>query len=203
MVTMQIEARGISTPRVLEAMRAVPRHRFVPEHLRDNAYDDTPLPIGSGQTISQPFVVATMTELLEPDAGDTILEVGTGSGYQAAVLSALVKKVFSIEIIPELAERAGDTLKELGYKNVVVIAGDGYRGLPEHAPFDGIIVTAAPEAVPQPLLDQLAIGARLVIPVGGPHQELMVLERTQTGIESRKVFPVRFVPMTGEAQEKP
>jgi protein-L-isoaspartate(D-aspartate) O-methyltransferase len=203
MVTKQLEARGISSPRVLDAMRAVPRHLFVPKHLRDHAYDDNPLPIGSGQTISQPYIVAAMTELLEATASDTVLEIGTGSGYQAAVLSVLVKRVYSIEIIPKLAEEARGTLTELGYDNVVVIAGDGYRGLPEHAPFDGIIVTAAPEAIPQPLVDQLAVGARLVIPVGGGFQELMVVERTEEGTQSREIFPVRFVPMTGEAQAQP
>jgi protein-L-isoaspartate(D-aspartate) O-methyltransferase len=201
MVERQLEARGISHPRVLEVMRKVPRHRFVPATLRDRAYDDTPLPIGSGQTISQPYIVATMTELLDPAARDTVLEIGTGSGYQAAVLSELVHKVYSIEIVDELAEGARKKLAELGYDNVVVITGDGYRGLPEQAPFDGIIVTAAPEKIPQPLIDQLAVGGRLVIPVGGRFQELMVLERTREGIQSRRVFPVRFVPMTGEIRD--
>jgi protein-L-isoaspartate(D-aspartate) O-methyltransferase len=203
MLTEQLEGRGISDPRVLDAMRRVPRHRFVPKHLRGRAYDDNPLPIGSGQTISQPYIVAVMTQHLDLDASDTILEIGTGSGYQAAVLSVLVKRVYSIEIIPELAQDARKTLKELGYDNVVVISGDGYRGLPDHAPFDGIIVTAAPKAIPQPLLDQLAMGARLVIPVGVHYQELMVVERTAEGMESREIFPVRFVPMTGEAQGQP
>jgi protein-L-isoaspartate(D-aspartate) O-methyltransferase len=142
-----------------------------------------------------------MTELLDPAARDTVLEIGTGSGYQAAVLSELVHKVYSIEIVDELAEGARKKLAELGYDNVVVITGDGYRGLPEQAPFDGIIVTAAPEKIPQPLIDQLAVGGRLVIPVGGRFQELMVLERTREGIQSRRVFPVRFVPMTGEIRD--
>jgi protein-L-isoaspartate(D-aspartate) O-methyltransferase len=202
MVTKQLEARGISAPRVLEAMRTVPRHLFVPEHLHARAYDDTPLPIGHAQTISQPYIVASMSQLLDAAASDTVLEIGTGSGYQAAVLSLLVKQVYSIEIIPELAERARNTLTELGYHNVTVITGDGYRGLPKHAPFDGIIVTAAPEVIPQPLLDQLAIGAKLVIPVGGSYQELKVVERSEQGIQSRDVYPVRFVPMTGEVREQ-
>ena len=201
MVERQLEARGISHRRVLEVMRKVPRHRFVPETLRNQAYDDRPLPIGNGQTISQPYIVGTMTELLDPAIGDTVLEIGTGSGYQAAVLSELVHRVYSIEIIDELANSARKKLTELGYSNVVVISGDGYRGLPEKAPFDGIIVTAAPEEIPQPLIDQLAVGGRLVIPVGGMAQELVVLERTSEGIQSRRVLPVRFVPMTGEARD--
>jgi protein-L-isoaspartate(D-aspartate) O-methyltransferase len=196
-----IEARGVANPRVLEVMRNVPRHQFVPETMRERAYGDYPLPIGNGQTISQPYIVAAMTELLEPAIGDTVLEIGTGSGYQAAVLSKLVHKVYSIEIVDELAEDARKKLAELGYDNVVVITGDGYRGLPKKAPFDGIIVTAAPEKIPQPLIDQLAVGGRLVIPVGGMIQELVVLERTRDGVQTRRVFPVRFVPMTGEARD--
>jgi protein-L-isoaspartate(D-aspartate) O-methyltransferase len=196
-----IEARGVADPRVLEVMRDVPRHQFVPETMRERAYGDYPLPIGNGQTISQPYIVAAMTELLEPAIGDTVLEIGTGSGYQAAVLSKLVHEVYSIEIVAELAEDARKKLAELGYDNVVVITGDGYRGLPKKAPFDGIIVTAAPEEVPQPLIDQLAVGGRLVIPVGGMIQELVVLERTRDGVQTRRVFPVRFVPMTGEVRD--
>jgi protein-L-isoaspartate(D-aspartate) O-methyltransferase len=196
-----IEARGVADPRVLEVMRNVPRHQFVPETMRERAYGDYPLPIGNGQTISQPYIVAAMTELLEPAIGDTVLEIGTGSGYQAAVLSKLVHEVYSIEIVAELAEDARKKLAELGYDNVVVITGDGYRGLPKKAPFDGIIVTAAPEEVPQPLIDQLAVGGRLVIPVGGMIQELVVLERTRDGVQTRRVFPVRFVPMTGEVRD--
>jgi protein-L-isoaspartate(D-aspartate) O-methyltransferase len=201
MVARQLEARGITHRRVLEVMRKVPRHQFVPATLRARAYDDSPLPIGNRQTISQPYIVGAMTELLDPDIGDTVLEIGTGSGYQAAVLSELVHKVYSIEIIDELAKSARKTLAALGYDNVVVIHGDGFRGLPDKAPFDGIIVTAAPEEIPQPLLDQLAVGGRLVIPVGGVAQELIVVERTREGIQSRRVLPVRFVPMTGEAQD--
>jgi protein-L-isoaspartate(D-aspartate) O-methyltransferase len=201
MVERQLEARGISDRRVLEAMRKVPRHSFVPASLRDHAYEDRPLPIGNDQTISQPYIVGVMTELLDPASGDTVLEIGTGSGYQAAVLSELVRRVYSIEIVDELAESARKKLAALGYDNVTVIAGDGYRGLPDQAPFDGIIVTAAPEKIPQPLIDQLAVGGRLVIPVGGMAQELIVLERSDTGIQTRRVLPVRFVPMTGEVRD--
>jgi protein-L-isoaspartate(D-aspartate) O-methyltransferase len=196
MVEQQLVSRGISDPRVLAAMRDVPRHAFVPEDVRESAYQDRPLPIGSRQTISQPYIVAAMTELLEPEPGDIMLEIGTGSGYQAAVLARLVKRLYSIEILPELAKSAEKALDGLGVKNVEVRVGDGYRGLPEHAPFDGIIVTAAPPSVPPPLIDQLAVGARLVIPVGHHFQELMVFEKTETGVTERKVFGVRFVPMT-------
>jgi protein-L-isoaspartate(D-aspartate) O-methyltransferase len=195
MVRTQIAARGISNERVLEAMRAVPRHLFVPEIMRADAYRDGPLPIGSGQTISQPYIVAAMTELVDPKAGDRVLEIGTGSGYQAAVLSGLVEKVYSIEILPELAERARRALAALGYENVVVVTGDGYKGLPEEAPFDGIVVTAAPKEVPKPLLEQLRVGGRLVIPVGERDQVLKVLERTKDGVRTKSIFPVRFVPM--------
>lgn len=196
MVRTQIEARGVEDPRVLAAMGTVPRHRFVPEAARVRAYEDGALPIGRGQTISQPYVVAVMTEAIAPEPGDRVLEIGTGSGYQAAVLSRLVAEVHSIEIIPELAEGARQVLKELGYENVSVVTGDGYRGLPDLAPFDGIVVTAAPAKVPPPLLEQLAEGGRLVIPVGKFFQELRVYERTEDGIESRTLFPVRFVPFT-------
>jgi protein-L-isoaspartate(D-aspartate) O-methyltransferase len=204
MVKTQIEARGVENPRVLEAMRSVPRHRFVPEAFRRRSYQDGPLPIGRGQTISQPYIVAVMTEALEPKPGDKVLEVGTGSGYQAAVLSGLVAKVYSIEIIPELAERSRRTLADGGYRNVQVITGDGYAGLPAQAPFDGIIVTAAPDEVPKPLLEQLAVGGRLVIPVGSWSQELRVLQRTEDGIETTRLFPVRFVPLIrSESREDP
>ena len=201
MVENQIERRGVKDPRVLEAMRTVPRHLFIPEPYQGRAYQDRALPIGMGQTITQPYVVAVMTGALHPKSSDKVLEVGTGSGYQAAVLSGLVEKVYSIEIIPELAERARRTLKALGYDNVVVITGDGYRGLADEAPFDGIIVTAAPETIPEPLIEQLRVGGRLVIPVGGRSQRLRVAERTKEGIQMRTLFGVRFVPMTGEAQE--
>jgi protein-L-isoaspartate(D-aspartate) O-methyltransferase len=194
MVREQIEARGVRDARVLAALRAVPRHRFVPEAYRESAYDDGPLPIGHRQTISQPYIVAVMTELLRPQPGDRVLEIGTGSGYQAAVLARLVQRVYSIEIVPELAARARANLAELGVANVEVFAGDGFRGLPDRAPFDGILLTAAPAEVPQPLLDQLAMGGRLVAPVGGFDQDLRVLERTPEGIRTTTLFPVRFVP---------
>jgi protein-L-isoaspartate(D-aspartate) O-methyltransferase len=203
MVERQLERRGITDPRVLAAMRKVPRHQFVPSEQRASAYEDRPLPIGHGQTISQPYIVAAMTELLAPKPSHRVLEIGTGSGYQAAVLAELCREVYSIEIVEPLAKRAKLDLERLGYKNVKVIAGDGYRGLPKHAPFDGIIVTAAPERIPEPLLEQLAIGARMVLPVGGKEQELRVIERTRTGYEERRVFGVRFVPMTGEVQKQP
>ncbi|MBI2374435.1 MAG: protein-L-isoaspartate(D-aspartate) O-methyltransferase [Deltaproteobacteria bacterium] len=203
MVSETIEARGVKDARVLEAMRAVPRHLFVPEVDRAHAYEDRPLPIGLDQTISQPYIVALMTELAEPKAGHRVLEVGTGSGYQAAVLSKLVRSVETIEIVPELAARAREDLRRLGFKNVTVTTGDGYRGLPDRAPFDSIVVTAAPAEVPQPLLDQLAIGGRLVIPVGERAQELLVIERKgKAEYARRSVIPVMFVPMTGEALKR-
>ena len=202
MVRDQIEARGVRDPRVLAALRAVPRERFVPVAAREAAYDDGPLPIGHGQTISQPYIVAVMTELLRPEPGDRVLEIGTGSGYQAAVLAKLVRRVYSIEIVPELASGARRALAELGVENVEVFVGDGYRGLPEHAPFDGILLTAAPREVPQPLVDQLAVGGRLVAPVGGFDQELRVLERTAEGVTTETLFAVRFVPLVrGDADE--
>ncbi|MDJ0787531.1 MAG: protein-L-isoaspartate(D-aspartate) O-methyltransferase [Myxococcota bacterium] len=199
MVAEQIEARGIRDPRVLAALRKVERHRFVPEDRAASAYTDGPLPIGHEQTISQPFIVASMTELLEPEAGDRILEVGTGSGYQAAVLAELVAEVHTIEIVPELAETSRRLLAELGYDNVSVVTGDGWKGLPERAPFDGIVVTAAPATIPPPLLEQLAVGARLVIPVGGRDQEMRVVERTEEGLEERELYGVRFVPLVRDA----
>jgi len=203
MVETQIESRGVRDPRVLEAMRTVPRHEFVPEAWRAEAYRDSPVPIGDGQTISQPYIVALMTELLEVGPGERVLEIGTGSGYQAAVLDAMGVEVYSIEIRPALCRRAAETLKRLGYRRVHVRCGDGYGGWPEHAPFDGIVVTAAPERVPDPLLDQLAVGGHMVIPVGAFYQELKVITRTETGFEERSVIPVRFVPMTGEIERSP
>jgi protein-L-isoaspartate(D-aspartate) O-methyltransferase len=204
MVATQIAARDVSDPRVLEAMRRVERHRFVPPSARADAYGDHPLPIGHDQTISQPYIVALMTELARVKPGDRVLEVGTGSGYQAAVLSVLAKEVYTIEIVAPLAREAAERLKALGYANVTVRAGDGYRGWPEHAPFDAILVTAAPPEIPRPLVDQLAVGGRLVAPVGEEWgaQELVVLERTPAGVKRRVVAPVRFVPMTGEARER-
>ncbi len=189
--------------RVLEAMRKVPRHRFVPESQRAHAYDDRPLPIARGQTISQPYIVALMTELAHVKPGDTVLEVGTGSGYQAAVLAEMGVKVFSIEIIGPLAKQAKATLSALGYgRRVEVRHGDGYAGWPEQAPFDAIMVTAAPPKIPEPLKQQLKVGGRLVIPVGKYYQRLLRVTRTKDGYREESVIPVRFVPMTGKAQER-
>ena len=203
MVDNQIAGRGIKDERVLAALRAVPRHEFVPADRKDDAYADKPLPIGYGQTISQPYVVAVMTELLDLPPDAKVLEVGTGSGYQAAVLAELAADVYSIEIVEPLASQAEARLKALGYARVHVRVGDGYAGWPEHAPFDGIIVAAAPQAVPPPLLAQLKPGARLVIPVGDEDQTLRVYERSADGsLRHRAVFGVRFVPMTGQAQAR-
>jgi protein-L-isoaspartate(D-aspartate) O-methyltransferase len=203
MVETQIAARGVRDPRVLAAMRKVPRHLFVDPAARGEAYDDHPVPIGNNQTISQPYIVALMTELLELPSHARVLEIGTGSGYQSAVLGEMAAEVYSIEILPDLARAAGDKLEQLGYRNVEVRAGDGYRGWPEHAPFDGIVVTAAPERIPQPLLDQLAVGGRMVIPVGGFFQELKVFTKERDGrITEKDVIPVRFVPMTGEIEKE-
>jgi protein-L-isoaspartate(D-aspartate) O-methyltransferase len=196
MVRTQIEARGISDPRVLSAMRAVPRQEFVPEPLRDQAYDDRPLPIGHQQTISQPFVVAAMTELAHIEPSARVLEIGTGSGYQAAVLATLAAEVYTVEIVPALAACARETLTRLGFDNIRFRVGDGHAGWPEAAPFDAIVVTAAPAQVPEALLEQLADGGRLVIPVGDADQELLEITRSPSGFRRRSVFPVRFVPMT-------
>ncbi len=195
MVEEQIIARGVSDSLVIDAMLTVKRHLFVPKLLSSTAYEDHPLPIGSGQTISQPYIVALMTELLEVKKTHRVLEVGTGSGYQAAILSLLADSVFSIEIIPELAASAKDRLEHLGYKNVVVKAGDGYKGWKEHAPFEGIVVTCAPKEVPPLLLEQLAIGGRMVIPVGSYFQELLLITKDSTGTSEKSIVPVRFVPM--------
>ncbi len=204
MVETQIVARGVRDARVLAAMRDVPRHLFVDPGQRAHAYDDRPLPIAGNQTISQPYIVALMTELLDLQAGERVLEIGTGSGYQSAVLSRLAKDVYSIEIVPELAREADVRLKKLGFGNVTVREGDGYRGWPEHAPFDGIIVTAAPPRIPEPLLDQLAPGGRMVIPVGDFFQELKVFRKDKNGkVTENDILPVRFVPMTGEIEKTP
>ncbi len=203
MVDTQIAGRGIRDPRVLAAMRKVPRHLFVPPAEAASAYDDRPLPIGSDQTISQPYVVAFMTEQLRLTGKERVLEIGTGSGYQAAILAELAAKVYSIEIRPELAREAAERLKALGIRNVEVRTADGYRGWPEEAPVDGILVTAAPERVPPPLLEQLAPTGRMVIPVGAFYQELKVIERQGGGYSEKSVLPVRFVPFVGEAEGAP
>jgi protein-L-isoaspartate(D-aspartate) O-methyltransferase len=197
MVKQQIEVRGVKNAAVLAAMRETPRHRFVPPGLENRAYDDSPLSIGYGQTISQPYIVARMTELLDPAPDHTVLEIGTGSGYQAAILARLAKHVYTIELVPELARRSQDLLRRLGYANITVRQGDGYQGWPEHAPFDRIILTAAPPEIPQALIDQLKRGGRLVAPVGsGDRQKLVVLEKGASGaVRRRTVLPVRFVPM--------
>lgn len=203
MLVDQLEAEGIDDPRVLKAIARVPRHEFVPAAHRSRAYDNRPLPIGHGQTISQPYIVAAMTSMLKPEPTDVILEIGTGSGYQAAVLSHLVKRVYSMEIISELAERAQKELKRLGYANVEVVQGNGYAGLPAHAPYDGIIVTAAPHEVPEALVEQLAVGGRMVIPVGEPHGKLMLIEKTPKGLRQTEMLDVLFVPMTGDTDPAP
>jgi len=200
MVIETIELRGIKDPLTLKAMRAVPRHEFVEFPNVNQAYADRPLPIGFGQTISQPYIVAAMTELLNVKEGATVLEIGAGSGYQAAVLAEFVDHVYTIEIVPQLAQRSASRLKDLGYDNVTVKEGDGYYGWEEHAPFDGIIVTAAATHIPPPLLEQLKPGGRMVIPVGPPMQvqNLMVIEKDEHGeITQRNVMAVRFVPFTG------
>ncbi|MEY4939875.1 MAG: hypothetical protein RIQ93_1610 [Verrucomicrobiota bacterium] len=200
MIEEQIIARGVTQERLLEALRAVPRDRFVPAEYRREAYADHPLPIGHGQTISQPFIVAFMTEAANIQRGSKVLEIGTGSGYQAAVLAALGARVFTIEIVPALAERAAATLKALGYDQVHVRAGDGYCGWPEEGPFDAIVVTAAPNEIPPALIAQLAEGGRLVIPVGpqSDGQELRLITKTGGMIQQRTLLPVRFVPFTRE-----
>ncbi len=203
MVEDDLRGRDIDDPKVLDVMGRVARHRFVPPELRHHAYADRPLPIGRAQTISQPYIVALMTQLVRPKPGHRALDIGTGSGYQAAVLAELCKEVYSIEIIKPLADEAERRLKELGYRNVTVRCGDGYRGWPEHAPFDVIVVAAAPDHVPQPLVDQLAPGGRLVIPVGRYFQKLILIEKQPDGTVSRRtVTGVAFVPMTGEAEKR-
>ena len=203
MVQRHLGGRDIDDPKVLEVMGRVPRQRFVPAGRQSYAYDDNPLLIGHDQTISQPYIVALMTQLAKPKPKSRALDIGTGSGYQAAVLAEICKEVYSIEIVKPLAEEARRRLKELGYKNITVRHGDGYRGWPEKAPFDVIIVAAAPDHVPQPLVDQLAPGGKMVIPVGRYYQQLIVIERDKDGKVHRKPnIAVMFVPMTGEAQER-
>jgi protein-L-isoaspartate(D-aspartate) O-methyltransferase len=204
MVQRQLRGRDIMDERVLAAMEKVPRHLFVPPAQRDVAYVDSALPIGQGQTISQPYIVALMTELAQPGKQSRTLDVGTGSGYQAAVLAELVEHVYSIEIVEALAEESRERLERLGYKNVEVRHGDGYEGWPEQAPFDVIVVAAAPREIPQPLIDQLAPGGRLIIPVGDAWQHLLVVTKQEDGgIDTRHVAPVAFVPMTGKAEGEP
>lgn len=198
MVRTQIEARGINDRRVLEVMRKVPRHKFVPWLYRRFAYEDRPLPIGQGQTISQPYIVALMTELPGLSGEEKVLEIGTGSGYQAAILAELAARVYTIEIEPILATLAKERLEELGYKNIQVKCGDGYLGWEENAPFDAIIVTCAPEEIPERLVEQLADGGRMVIPVGSAYQELKLVEKINNELKIRSIIPVRFVPMRKE-----
>ncbi len=195
MVRQQIEARGVRNPAILDVMRRVPRHLFVPPDQRAYAYEDRPLPIGLEQTISQPYIVAYMTDVLQPASDHVVLEIGTGSGYQAAVLSPLVREVRSIEIVPELAERARRTLADTGYTNVHVRTGNGYLGWPERAPFQRIIVTAAPPEIPRVLVDQLAVGGIMVLPVGRLFQDLRIVTKTAEGVTEQRTMAVRFVPM--------
>ena len=202
MVEQQLLSRGITDPRVIDAMERVPRQQFVPSDQRPWAFEDRPLPIGYRQTISQPYIVAFMTQALNLDSDARLLEIGTGSGYQTAVLAEVARQVYSIEIVPELADQAKRTLSELGYQNVLLREGDGYMGWTEHAPFDAIMVTAAPDHIPQPLVDQLAVGGRMIIPVGESRQALILLTRTERGVTEETVLPVRFVPMTGEAERR-
>lgn len=202
MVAEQIVARGVSNPHVLRAMKQVPRHLFVPDKMQQFAYRDEPLGIGFGQTISQPFVVAYMTEKLNIESTDTVLEIGTGSGYQTAILAELTNSVFTIEISEALAVHAESLLEQLGYNRVHCKTGDGYGGWPEYAPFDRIMITAAPPQVPGPLLQQLKTGGRLVAPVGEQYQKLLLIEKTETETKTTHLLPVRFVPMTGEAEKK-
>ena len=199
MVTIDIELQGVRDPEVLRAMRTVPRHEFVLAEFLDMAYADRPLPIGYGQTISQPYIVAAMTELLKLRRGDRVLEIGSGSGYQAAILAELTDEVYTVEIIEELYERAGEVLRRLGYNNVKFKHADGYYGWEEHAPYDAIIVTAAPDHIPQPLVTQLKDGGRLVIPVGPPgsYQTLWLIEKHGDKTVSKQIMGVAFVPLTG------
>ncbi len=198
MVDEQIKARGVRDAQVLDAMKKVPRHRFVPRQYESGAYDDRPLPIGEGQTISQPYIVGYMTEAINPGPDDVVLEIGTGSGYQAAVLAEIVKEVYTLEIIPKLGETSGKLLKDLGYDNVHVKVSDGYHGWQEHAPFDAIVVTAAASEIPQPLIDQLAENGRMIIPVGSQFevQYLVLVTKKNGKIKKQNLFAVRFVPFT-------
>jgi protein-L-isoaspartate(D-aspartate) O-methyltransferase len=202
MVENQIRGRGITDKNILTALRKVPRHKFVPTQLQDQAYRDEPLPIGENQTISQPYIVAYMSDQLDLKPHFKVLEIGTGSGYQAAILAELCDSVFTIEIIPELSKRAQTVIKALGYENIYFKIGDGYQGWVEKSPFDAIIVTAAPDHIPQPLVDQLATNGKMIIPVGDFFQDLILIQKTGRDITKEKKIPVRFVPMRGKAEEK-
>lgn len=195
MVENQIKARGIRDTRVLEAMEKVPRHKFVPDKIRSHSYDDEPLSIGEGQTISQPYIVAYMTEALQLEDSNKVLEIGTGSGYQTAILAEIVKDVYSVEIISSLSERSRLILADMRYENIQFKVGDGSYGWKEFAPFDAIIVTAAPRVIPQPLQDQLSIGGKLIVPVGDTFQDLMLTKRSEKGFAEKKLLSVRFVPL--------
>jgi protein-L-isoaspartate(D-aspartate) O-methyltransferase len=199
MVRDQLEARDIKDPRVIAAMAQIPRHEFVPENMAGSAYDDCALPLEMGQTISQPYIVAYMTQALELCGNEKVLEIGTGSGYQTAVLASLAREVYTVEILPELSRKASETLARLGFQNVYFRIGDGYCGWPGQAPYDCIIVTAAPELPPQPLIDQLKINGRMIIPIGRIDQDLLVLVKESAGVVRRSTIPVRFVPMLGKA----
>jgi protein-L-isoaspartate(D-aspartate) O-methyltransferase len=201
MVEQQVRQRGVTQPEVLAAMEQVPRHLFVPESLRPEAYTDQPLVLGQGRTVYQPYVVALMTQLLDLKHGDKVLEVGTGSGYHAAVLSRIAREVYSIEIVEPVANQASKRLSVLGYHNVEVRWGDGYQGWPDKAPFDAILLSAAPPQIPRPLLNQLKVGGKMVAPVGGFFQDLLVITKTADGLEKRTVIPVRLSPMKGKAQD--
>lgn len=198
MIRDQLRGRDIVNARVLDAMARVPRHLFVPDAVRADAYGDFPLPIGDGQTISQPYIVGFMTQALEVEPHHRVLEIGTGSGYQAAILAELASDVYTIEIVPALSDRARKTIAGLGYKNVHIKTGNGYLGWPEHAPYDRVMVTAAPDAVPRPLIEQLRVGGLMAIPVGTATQELRILRRTSQGLETLRTLPVMFVPMVGK-----
>ncbi len=203
MVESQIIARGVTDQKVIEVLKITPRHLFVPADMIEYAYNDSPLPIGWNQTISQPYIVALMTELLNLKGDEKVLEIGTGSGYQAAVLSQLVDSCYSVEIVKELAELSSSRLREMGYNNVIVKWGDGYRGWPDHAPFDAIIITAAPENIPEGLIDQLKSGGRMVVPVGTLYQNLMLIYKTNKGYQKSSIIPVRFVPMVHPKEPVP
>ncbi len=202
MVSRQIKRRGIRQKRVLEAMYSVPRHEFVPREFRARAYEDRPVPIDEETSIAQPYIVALMTECLELDGDEKVLEIGTGSGYHSAVLSQVARKVYTIEINEKLSERARRTLARLGYTSIETRQGDGYQGWPEEAPFDAIILTAAPRRIPEPLIEQLKVGGKMVVPLGGFLQDLMVLTKEEDGVTRKPVAPVRLPEMTGEVQEK-